>query len=46
MVNVSMYPGADVECQTTILVEAGNTPVSYRLVTGENDGYTWFTTKR
>ena len=45
MVNVSMYPGAVVECQKAILVRGGNTPVCYRLQTEEN-GYTWFTTKR
>ena len=45
MVDVSMYPGAVVECQKAILVRGGNTPVCYRLQTGENS-YTWFTTKR
>ena len=45
IVNVSMYPGAEVECQTAILVRKDNAPVCYRLETGEGS-YTWFTTQR
>lgn len=49
MVNVEMYPGANVTCSTAILIRKGNTPITYRLETGYDKTnfstiYTWFKT--
>lgn len=48
--DIYLYPGGSSVFSTAILVKSGNTPITYRIQTGEtneyNDGYTWFTTKK
>lgn len=51
MVNISLYPGGEATFSTTIVIQKGYTPVTYRLETGYdkksfNSLYTWFTTKK
>lgn len=47
IVDVNLYPGGSAVCQKAILIQKGNTPITYRLQTGyKNDSpqYTWFKT--
>lgn len=51
MINILLYPGGTAECSKAILINAGNTPITYRIQTGYNKStykpiYTWFSTER
>ena len=51
MVNILLYPGGMAECSKAILVDAGNTPITYRIQTGYNKStykpiYTWFSVEK
>lgn len=51
MVNVSLYPGGEATFSTTIVIQKGYTPITYRLETGYDKKsfkpiYTWFATKK
>lgn len=51
MIDVSLYPGGSAICSKAIIVNKGNTPITYRIETGYDDYkygqiYTWFTTTK
>ena len=49
--DVLLYPGGSAACSEAIIVNKGNTPITYRVQTGYDTNefeslYTWFTTKK
>lgn len=51
IVNIVLYPGGIAEFSDAILINKGNTPITYRLQTGYNESthkpiYTWFSVEK
>lgn len=51
MIDVTLYPGGIAECSKAILIDGGNTPITYRIQTGYNETtykpiYTWFSVEK